>query len=322
MPTIREAEIQKFLEAWADHLEGHDIIVVEDNPEQSFDLRHDVRHVSWKEIDADLGDDSWIIPRRSDAVRNYGFLLAARDNPDLIVTLDDDCYPSDAQGAKQENFIEAHWRRLSMPGGDLPVLDTMFSAEVPVRPRGYPKIERQWPTMVNHGLWNGVPDLDGETQLENEGMRLTFPPHSLQVPPGVLFPMCGMNLSFRPEALPLVYYLPMGKGQPYHRFADIWCGWVVKKVCDQLGWSVRTGTPFVYHSRASNAARNAELESHGLEVNDRLWQLIHETDIEGNTPGEYLRSLYQVIVDQIGGDYWTHCAKACDIWCEALGESG
>lgn len=70
---------------------------MEDNPERSFALPSDVRHVSWKEIDADLGKDAWIVPRRTDAVRNYGFLLAAREKPDMIVTLDDDCYPSDAQ---------------------------------------------------------------------------------------------------------------------------------------------------------------------------------------------------------------------------------
>ena len=217
------------------------MIVVEDNPERSFALPGGVRHVSWKEIEADLGSDAWIIPRRSDAVRNYGFLLAAREKPDLIVTLDDDCYPSDAPGTPEENFLKAHWRMLETPGSDLPVLDTMFAAVLPVRPRGFPKIGRDVRTVVNHGLWNGVPDLDGETQLRNEGLRVTFPPHSVQVPSGVLFPMCGMNLSFRPEALPIAYYLPMGQGQPYHRFADIWCGWILKKVCDHLGWSVRSG---------------------------------------------------------------------------------
>jgi reversibly glycosylated polypeptide/UDP-arabinopyranose mutase len=173
--------------------------------------------------------------------------------------------------------------------------------------------------VVNHGLWNGVPDLDGETQLKNEGMRVTFPPHSLQVPPGVLFPMCGMNLSFRPEALPLVYYLPCGQGQPYHRFADIWCGWVLKKVCDHLGWSVRTGVPFVFHSRASNAAKNAELESHGMAMNDELWSLVEKMEITGGNVRECLDSLYRQVTDGIGGDYWAHCSRSARIYCERMG---
>jgi reversibly glycosylated polypeptide/UDP-arabinopyranose mutase len=319
VPTIREAEIQKFLAQWGPHFRDHHVIVVEDNPERSFALPKGTRHVSWKEMDAELGADAVIIPRRTDAVRNYGFLLAARERPDMILTLDDDCYPSDAQGTPETNFVEAHWRMLNTPGTDLPVLDTMFSAVLPVRPRGYPKAAREMRTVVNHGLWNGVPDLDGETQLKNEGMRVTFPAHSLQVPPGVLFPMCGMNLSFRPEALPLVYYMPSGQGQPYHRFADIWLGWILKKVCDHLGWSVRTGVPFVFHSRASNAARNAELESHGMGMNDKLWSLVDRMEITGSTVRECLDSLYRQLIDGIGGDYWAHCSRSARIYCERMG---
>jgi reversibly glycosylated polypeptide / UDP-arabinopyranose mutase len=318
VPTIREAEIQKFLKLWAGHFQGHQVIVVEDNPERSFDLPGGVRHVSWKEIEADLGPDAWIIPRRSDAVRNYGFILAAREKPDLIVTLDDDCYPCDTPGTPAQNFVEAHWRMLDMPGSDLPVLDTMFAAVLPVRPRGYPKVGRDVRTVVNHGLWNNVPDLDGETQLRNEGLRVTFPHHSVQVPPGVLFPMCGMNLAFRPEALPLAYYLPMGQGQPYHRFADIWCGWILKKVCDHLGWAVRSGAPFVFHSRASNAARNADLESHGLPMNDRLWRLVHETELGGDDVRASLEFLYGRITAELGGTYWEQCARAARTWCDRV----
>src|SRR4030095_7177687 len=99
----------------------------------------------------------------------------------------------------EQNFVEAHWRLLETPGSDLPVLDTLFSAMVPVRPRGCPKVAAEIRTVVTHGLWNGVPDLDGETQLRNEGMRVTFPPHSVQVPPGILFPMCGMHLQLRAQ---------------------------------------------------------------------------------------------------------------------------
>ena len=127
-----------------------------------------------------------------------------------------------------------------------------------------------------------------------------------------------MNLSFRPEALPLAYYLPMGQGQPYHRFADIWCGWILKKVCDRLGWSVRSGAPFVFHSRASNAARNAELESHGLEMNDRLWRLVQDTDLDGEDARACLDSLYRGITGGIGEPYWDRCAKAARIWCDRL----
>ena len=46
---------------------------------------------------------------------------------------------------------------LDMPGSDLPVLDTMFSAVLPVRPRGFPKVSRDVRTVI----------VDGETLVEN-----------------------------------------------------------------------------------------------------------------------------------------------------------
>ena len=287
IPTIREECAKKFLEAWKDAFAGHDVIMVEDNPERSFDLPDWVEHVAWKEIDEDLGGDSWIIPRRTGAIRNYGFLLAGRKKPGMIVTLDDDCLPCDST----EDFLSQHWRLLEVPGVDVPVIDTLFAAtgtylDDDIFARGFPKKRYSWKTMVNHGLWNNVPDLDGETQLKHPDLRVTFSEHSLQVPPGILFPMSSMNVAFRPEALPLMYLLPMGEGQPYDRFDDIWCGWIMKKVCDHLGWSVRSGSPFVYHSRASDAKKNAELEAPGLLMNERLWRLIAGIKLSNAHPGD------------------------------------
>jgi hypothetical protein len=83
---------------------GHQVIVVEDNPERASTCREAYGTCRGRRSTPTWGQDAWIIPRRSDAVRNYGFILAAREKPDMIVTLDDDCYPT--EGA-QENFLDA-----------------------------------------------------------------------------------------------------------------------------------------------------------------------------------------------------------------------
>lgn len=94
VPTIREDSIKSFLDAWKNEFRDLKIIVVEDNPSRTFDLNYgNVEHFLWESIDRDLGKESWIIPRRTDCIRSYGFWKAYHQEPEFIITLDDDCYP-------------------------------------------------------------------------------------------------------------------------------------------------------------------------------------------------------------------------------------
>src|SRR3972149_7282744 len=78
VPTIREDCISTFLKQWEKELSECNIIIVEDNPAKSFGLLDikNLAHYAWDDIDKDLGKDSWIIPRKTDCVRSYGFLRA------------------------------------------------------------------------------------------------------------------------------------------------------------------------------------------------------------------------------------------------------
>ena len=315
VPTIREKSVQDFLAAWESKFKDHHVIVVEDNPERTFALPGWVRHVSWKEIDADLKDDAWIIPRRTGAIRNYGNLLASRiPGLDMIVNLDDDCMPDVLR------FLDTHWLALDTPGDLLPMFDTMESLGFGgCRPRGYPKDLAKARTVLNHGLWNGVPDIDGITQLETGLEEVRFDPQTRQVPRGVLFPMSAMNIAFRPELLPAMYNLPMGEGQPFHRFDDIWCGLIMKKACDAMGWSVRSGSPCIRHIRASDAKRNAELEAPGIVENERVWKLLaagdfgcETTDDSKPTLGQWLYTIHGALYSL--GPYWQDAMAAAHIW--------
>src|SRR5260370_9261713 len=77
VPTIREQSILNFLERWAPEFRGHRVIVVEDNPEPTFDLPGWVGHYSWRDVDVRLGARAWIIPRRSACVRSFAYYPAA-----------------------------------------------------------------------------------------------------------------------------------------------------------------------------------------------------------------------------------------------------
>jgi hypothetical protein len=312
VPSIRERNVQEFLDAWEGEFAAHTVIVVEDNPERSFKLPSWVRHVAHKEIDENLGEDAWIIPRKTGGIRSYGALLAGGLYPDMIVMLDDDCLPDEPR------FLETHWNMLETPGDSVAAFDTLKPAHPGnngIRPRGYPKKIQPSRTVLNHGVWNKVPDIDGETQLRFPHYRSSFPKeHTQVISSGTLFPMSAMNVAFRPKLLPAMYQMPMGEGQPYHRFDDIWCGLIMKKACDVLGWSVRSGSPAIKHMRASNAEVNARVEATGVAVNDQVWRVIAGAHVAPDDLSSVVSAIHDELTDAFENDYWSKVDEASLLW--------
>lgn len=309
VPTIREESIRKFLNGWKSEFASHHLIVVEDNPEKSFDLPSNsfsIHHYAWDDIDKELGKESWIIPRRTDCIRSFGFFKAAQFSPDAIITIDDDCYP------ESPNFVETHVNRLSSPAE----CDAWISTGDGVKPRGMPYLcdRRLGQTAINHGLWTKVPDFDAVTQLSLTRTMQNFLPVDRVIPRGMFFPMCGMNLSFKPEVFPAMYFLLMGKDMPFDRFGDIWCGIFVKRICDHLGYYVKSGFPLVEHQRASDVWTNLRKELGGYEVNERLWAEVDNIRLTGNT----FRTCYKELASSLnlGGEYWTQLNRAMQVWAD------
>ena len=320
VPTIREEGIREFLSAWEDEFRGANIIIVEDNPSREFDLSSSLNlsHFSWEEIDDDLGADGWIIPRRTDCIRSYGFYKAYQQGADMIVTLDDDCYPEKSNG---ESFLACHWRRLSDGGQCEAWRETAIG--VPTRGLPYFNRARRWPVAINHGMWTGVPDLDAPTQLVSSRSPQNFHFENQTIPVGMYFPMCGMNLAFRREVVPAMYFMLMGRDYEYDRFGDIWAGIVVKKICDHLGYAVTSGGPAVAHRRASNVWSNLRKEAAGLEVNEEFWQVVDHTNLTKTTFSE----CYVELAEQfdLKAEYWDRVRKAMHVWaelCEEIDQPG
>jgi hypothetical protein len=177
-------------------------------------------------------------------VRWFGYFKAWQKKPDLIVTLDDDCFPVDGE----EAFLETHWRRLNEPAKTEAWVTTLDG----VMPRGMPyfSTQRELPCVINHGLWNALPDFDAPTQLVHSRNPMPVSWTNRSIPVGCYFPMCGMNLAFRPDVVPALYFLLMGRDYEYHRFGDIWAGIIIKKIADHLGYSINSGEPAVKHRGA------------------------------------------------------------------------
>lgn len=309
VPTIREQSMRKFLAEWASEFSEHVVVIVEDNPEKTFDLpSHNLslHHYAWQDIEKDLGKDSWIIPRRTDCIRSFGFFKAVQFSPDVIITLDDDCYPSSPK------FVETHRDRLMSEAESEAWVATGDGA--PSRGMPYRHTQRKKPTAINHGLWTGIPDFDAVTQLSVHRTGEVFTPKDQVIPSSMYFPMCGMNLSFKSMVLPAMYFLLMGKDRPYDRFGDIWCGIMVKRICDHLGYYVRSGLPYVEHQRASDIWTNLRKELAGYEVNERLWAEVDNIRLTGDT----FRTCYKELASKLNlaGEYWTQLKRAMQVWAD------
>jgi hypothetical protein len=292
VPTAREASLAGFLEAWADELAEATILVVEDGPERSFAVGGDnALHYAWPDIEGELGPDAWIIPRGSGCVRSFGLWMAYRMAPDMIVALDDDVRPDPAH----PNFLARHWERLQS-ARDRAWVSTLDDAS----PRGLPYFltDREAPPMLNHGLWSGVPDFDAATQLVASRVEISGKWSDQTIPRGTYFSMCSMNIAWRPEFTPAMYFLLMGPGYAFDRFGDIWGGVLAKRVADHLGFAVNSGSPGVRHERASNVFANLAKESRGLEANESFWRAVDSVRLTADTvAGTYLQLAERLPLD-------------------------
>lgn len=91
-----------------------------------------------------------------------------------------------------------------------------------------------------------------------------------------------MNLAFERELIgPALYFGLMGEGQPIGRYDDMWAGWCSKVIVDHLGLGVKTGLPYLWHSKASNPFVNLKKEYKGIFWQEEIipffqvWVLIH-----------------------------------------------
>ena len=109
----REKCLHEFLAAWSP-APWDETIVVEDGPRRSFALGttfpQPLHHFSWAEMAEDVDVVAQTtFSRRDSAIKLYGFWAAVRLGADVLLTLDDDCFPSGTPG----DFLSSHLAALS-----------------------------------------------------------------------------------------------------------------------------------------------------------------------------------------------------------------
>ena len=256
VPTIRPKSYKEFRKAWDKVFDEYKIKLLTvwdgDKPKLEVDGK-------WFTVKDVMGKHENLIFNKNDGVRNLGFAYIAKYLPevDIIMSLDDDVLP-------QKSSVEGHLIALE---GRFPL---KWISTASIYTRGFPYgIRDEAECVFSHGVWDGVPDLDAPTQLVSPINDLTF--YKGAIPQGIYAPICGMNIAFKRKLLPYVYYAPMGPRVGMDRFADIWMGINVKRVCDKKGWAMVTGYSHVTHNRASNVWKNLQKEVKGLELNETYW---------------------------------------------------
>ena len=318
VPSCRESCLHDFRGAWEGTADWDRLLVIEDAPRRSFHLPDSAWHCSWHEIEEALGDDAWIFSRRDSAIRAFGLLLAWRHGADLVVTLDDDCYPRAGLP-----ICRAHELAMRSHPRWVPSVPGMRTRGLPYRNLG------ELPVVANMGLWAGVPDLDAVQGLSDLGAATRGdyepPAGSRVIPAGQYFPLCAMNLAIRREAIPLFYFPLMGQGWPYRRFDDIWAGVLAKRALDHLGWRISVGGPHITHVRASDPFANLVKEAPGVAANETFWELVDGIELRARTAAGCMAELGAGLAaaarraPRDDGDYLDRLGRALEVWASLFG---
>jgi Reversibly glycosylated polypeptide len=309
IPTNSQRRLIACLEAWSPWPWDR-VIVVQDAEEVDLELPASLRTeaqgrleaYSWAEID-ELAPDPGVFSRRDSAIRSFGFWRAWLAGAEIIITLDDDCYPSedDLVAGHRDNLYRTPVWTSSVPG---------------MRVRGVPYCNGGVlaDVHVSMGLWRGIPDLDAVSTLADSTPCLSAAVPTRVMPSWQFFPMSGMNLAFRREVACLMYFPPMGLRQPFARFDDIWCGLVVQRICRHLGYSIVCGRPVVDHRRASDPFVNLVKEAPGIQFNEKLWERVDRLPLTASEP---LSCMLEVgaLLSSAADAYVATWGEAITSWC-------
>lgn len=299
-----------FLKEW-EELKRCKIIVVQDiGDKPPVPDGFDITIYDHKDIEKDLGKNEWIIPSRTSACRSYGYYKAWQQGDEFIATLDNDCFPE-----TEDYWIDGHLNNLikkvtlgwesSIPNSKLPT-------------RGFPYLIRdKSPIMLSHGLWSNIPDFDGIDMLKHPDIRFNRCLSSKIIPKNNYYPMCGMNLAWKREITPLMYFGIFGPSWGFDQYDDIWAGIFSKKILDHLNYGVISGYPSVEHRKQSNAFINLQKQAPGLLLNEELWQMIDKVQLTKDNPLDCYKELLdkiQIDTKTDKTDYLLKYIEATKIW--------
>jgi hypothetical protein len=221
--------------------------------------------------------------------RNIGLLLAYQGTADIVVTIDDDNFLSQADylGFHAHLGETLALESVNNQAGWWNVCDMLECAQgIRFYHRGHP-LSKRWSTdedyetitkvrgraVVNAGLWLDDPDVDALTRLYFP-IRVTKPSKSyrerIACGIGTWAPFNSQNTALLRELIPAYFLFPH-----IGRYDDIWASYVIRHISDSLGDYVTYGAPLVRQKRnPHNYFKDFDAERFGMECNDVFLQAL------------------------------------------------
>jgi hypothetical protein len=195
--------------------------------------------------------------------KNLAIEEALRRNAEIIVVLDDDCFPTTFSRSFADcltSFAAYHIEALK------PQPFELFEAvtDPPSRGTTYQNRTVILPVAASMGFWDGIPDYDALSQLVHKDKKMTFHQKLMF---WRFFPFSGMNCAFSAEFWPHFKF-----DEEHQRFDDIFMGYRLQREAYKRGYCISLKGPIVYHSRQSNVWANLKVETENLEKNETYWK--------------------------------------------------
>jgi hypothetical protein len=234
-----------------------------------------------------LSEFKHVIPAQAHNENSFGLLIALeRGGYDMVVFVDDDTYPA----SDTADFLGEHWKALNTKSFVREAVNGFWLNTHPnYQVHGIPYCQRRrksiWQlpnnfteTVLNMGCWNGIPDLNAIDYLALNPDPQYIAVHNFTAAKHNYVPICGMNVSFKPKIIPAYYQL-------WHRgWDDLFSGLYLKVIADHLNAGLSVGAPLCYHDKEPrDLFRDAETEHPSVKLNEELWKVLLEINLNEET---------------------------------------
>ena len=296
-----------------------DIIIVDDS-DGKVKLPKGWKVYNYKRQRAELGDTLYKQFEQfhhSSACKNFGTWLAYKKGYENIIVIDSDCIVP-------AGFVKHHLESLDINGRgwENPLSGTGYYS------RGFPYSKRNQKKWAHMGLWVNELDLYGTDRVGKE--NLPTAPRECNYDDDEsritgynacgFFPLSGMNVAFRREAIPYMLFLPNFTYSNFNftRHDDIWGGYIFEKISHAKNKALSYGMPYVYHDTVVIPEEDADEEVAMIKFEDAFYKLIDNSgDVFGSelTPSEIFTALaWHASNDEI----FSGLASAFRFWAEAF----
>ncbi|MBY5324380.1 hypothetical protein HFN11_29395 [Rhizobium leguminosarum] len=265
------------------------------------------------------------VPFDSDNRRNFAILEAWRLGADVLISLDDDNWPTDP-----DDFVARYsqvgtvqrlptvrcvdrWPNLCAV---LDIRSGWTDEPVSIFARGHPHARRDRKTVgleIDHheeaailahvGLWTGHPDVDAATRSAVSPISCgALVSGVVLAPPGARAPMSTQNVAICRALVPAWWYVRMGamhSSRPLERFGDMFQSYFASMVIEAIGGRFAFGAPLVQHERNPHSLlRDLAGETSGMALLENLLPYL-ESVPRGTTAIDAYRSIAEGLYDAL-----------------------